>query len=140
MTEAERLAAEINNALPVKSGTLRFFGEWFGRPYDNCHEVVTASAAGDELILSFNEGETLTIWNPTNANISDTRFEIVRASRVRWEWFLYGREKTNENRRFEDFQMTDGAITVRHDIDWYKPNFKPRSDKSAVCIFGPFDK
>lgn len=136
MTEAEKLGSEINRALPsVKSGTLCFFGEWFGRPYDNWHEIATASAAGDELIIRFNQDETLTIWNPANAKISEEYFDIVSASRVRWEWFLYGREKTNENLRFEDFLVADGVIAVTHNIDWYTPDFKPTSDKSAVRIF-----
>jgi hypothetical protein len=81
----------------IKSGTLCFFGEWFGRPHDNWHEVASASAADDELIIRFNEDETLTIWNPADARISEEYFDIVNASRVHWEWFHYGREKTSEN-------------------------------------------
>lgn len=124
----------------VKSGTLRFFGEWFGRPYDNVHQIVTASATADKLIVRFDEDEMLSIWNPINALISDTQFEIVEASRVRWEWYLYGLEKTDENVRFEDFNKTDSLISVAHNIDWYHPDFNPRSDEPAVRIYGPFDE
>jgi len=40
MDQTEKLADRIKQTLPkVPSVTLRFWGEWFGRPYDNCHTL-----------------------------------------------------------------------------------------------------
>jgi hypothetical protein len=53
MERHTQLAERINAALPVKSGALRVWGDWFGRPYDNMHVIVSASseATAFELIL-----------------------------------------------------------------------------------------
>jgi hypothetical protein len=65
MGETEKIYNQLNKALPnIKSGTLRFWGEWFGRPYDNMHTLVRCEYAHDVLTLYFNEGEVLSVWNP----------------------------------------------------------------------------
>ena len=57
---ANAVAVRIQQLLPhVHSGTLRFWGAWFGKPHDNFHTIVRANADGDCLILHFNEEETL---------------------------------------------------------------------------------
>jgi len=62
MTEANKLADRINRALPrVKKGGLRFRGEWFGRPSDNCHFLERCDAENDLLRLYFNENDTLSV-------------------------------------------------------------------------------
>lgn len=105
-------------ALPrVKSGTLRFWGSWFGRPHDNHHEIVGGQAEGDLLTVRFNEDEVLRIWAPRGATIDENHFRIVDANRVRWEWFYYGRPKIPSNLYFEEF-TTDGAeIRVETNVD-----------------------
>ncbi len=35
-----------------KGGTLRFYGQWYGRPYDNFHRFINATSEGNCLILS----------------------------------------------------------------------------------------
>jgi hypothetical protein len=60
MNEAQQAADQIRAANPnVKSGTLRFRGHWFGRPYDNYHRLVGCDSEFDVLKLYFNEGEVL---------------------------------------------------------------------------------
>lgn len=141
MTDAQRIAEEINRMVPeVKSGSLRFFGEWFGRPYDNAHQVVSAQAEHDILTIKFDEGETLTVWSPSGSKVSETEFEITYAGRVRWDWFLYGRDKTQANLRFEDFRVVKDRIQTAHNIDWYEPEFRPTLDLPAVRMYGPLDE
>ena len=109
---AEEMAGAINGALPnVKKGTLRFFGDWFGRQMDNIHSIVAAEADESRLCLTFNEDETLDIWDPENLDLEpDVLFVIRSASRVRWEWFYYGRPKTPDNRYFIEYRRVDNAI------------------------------
>jgi len=81
MTEAQSIATEINRTVSkIKAGSLRFFGEWFGRPYDNGHQVVSASAVENVLTIRFNEDETLSVWDPSKSKISGSEFEIKSAS------------------------------------------------------------
>jgi hypothetical protein len=85
-------------------GSLRFWGEWFGRPYDNCHTLVSCRAEEDVLRLSFDQGETLSTWSPTGLTLDKSTSD---ADRVRWEWFSYGKAKTPENLYnlyFEEFK------------------------------------
>jgi hypothetical protein len=120
MRNTESFASEINGKLPdLKIGSLRFWGHWFGRPYDAFHRIVSCSSLDDKLILCFNENEVLSVWSPVGLTASSTQFRIAQASRVRWEWFYYGRPQTSENLFFEDVER-DGAL--RSNADWHTPN------------------
>lgn len=62
MIEAEKISTKINELVPnARSGTIRFFGEWFGRPYDNQHEIIAASATDDVLTVEFSGDEQLAV-------------------------------------------------------------------------------
>ena len=113
MDSASDIASAIL-ALPQRnrSGTLRMFGDWFGRPMDNVHNVVDTESDGDTLILTFKNNETLTIWNPSGYSTVGYTIRIADADRVRWEWYYYGREQTPENLLFHDYAKQDGGIAV----------------------------
>lgn len=105
--------ARFVQALPERqrSGTLRIWGQWFGRPMDNVHVCVSCRAEDARLILDFNEGETLTIWNPCDVAVENqVTLTFSSATRVRWEWHYYGRPKTPEHRMFIDYVAQDGRI------------------------------
>ena len=105
MTNAERMSKRLNGRLTdVKSGTLRFWGEWFGRPYDNVHRLISCAADGDMLRLHFSEGELLSISNPRWMIANRLIFRISGAAQVRWEWFYYGRPKIEANLYFMEFE------------------------------------
>jgi hypothetical protein len=89
------------------------FGDWFGRPMDNVHKVDNAEADGDCLILSFDGGETLRVWNPSRYELAGYTIRIADSDHVRWEWYYYGRERTPENLFFHDYLKQDGRIVVR---------------------------
>src|SRR5260221_565512 len=102
--QASEVAAHIQQLVPrVKSGTLRFWGIWFGRPHDNCHAIVRAEADGDCLTLHFNDEETLQIWHPTGCQIDEQQFVIPSATRVLWRWYWYGRPHAPGNLMSYDF-------------------------------------
>jgi hypothetical protein len=88
------------------------YGEWFGQPYDNFHTLVEVEAAGDELRLRFDEGETLSVWDPREVVLSSDVFRIGGASRVRWEWFSYGRPQTPENLHTIEYAV-EGWVDLR---------------------------
>ena len=78
--------------IQLKSGTLRFSGQWFGRPMDNYHRITENrfDEVTNVLEIDFDAGEKLLIWNPVNYSISEQEFTITEATKVRWEWCHYG--------------------------------------------------
>lgn len=127
----ERLTALLPHA---KSGTLRFWGQWFGRPMDNFHQIVRCEANRDTLCLWFNEGELLTVDNPVGFETSSDVFWIENANRVRWEWFYYGRPQSPENLYYEEFTQTSDGIIATTNVDWCNPNLQPSVREKAVEV------
>ena len=129
---AQYIAAELPR---IKVGALRIWGEWFGRPYDNCHRICGAVAADEKITIRFNEDEVLTVWSPSEWSIGENVFEIGTADRVRWEWYLYGRPKVDANRHFMDFMRSDSIIQVSHNINWGPTRqFDPQPSAAAAEI------
>lgn len=133
MTEAQRIAVYLNGHLPyVKAGALRFWGEWFGRLYDNIHRIVSGEAEDDLLKVNFRAGEVLSVWSPRGLEANKDTFRTSDSTKVRWEWFYYRRPKTEGNRYFMEFTNTGGAITAVTNVDWYTPNLQGNADAPAV--------
>lgn len=83
ISEVEMLAKRIQQQLPsVKTGSLRFWGEWLGRPYDNQHRLLRSEATRDVLHLIFNEDESLRIWAPSGLELDSSTFRVSTAGRV----------------------------------------------------------
>jgi len=135
VTEAEQIAERINEQLAtIKSGTLRFWGHWFGRPQDNWHQVVSCTSNKEILKLKFNEDESLYVWEARNATVSSETFRIASSSRVRWEWYYYGRPKTADNLYFQDFVRTKRRVEPETNVNWYEPTFEFDLSLPAVEI------
>lgn len=115
-------------------GSLCVFGDWFGRPMDNCHQLISHEEKQGYVRLLFNEGETLEVWEPSGFRFEGTSFVILQACRVRWEWFYYGRPKLPENRFFIEHVVKDRGIDARSDADCAPRDFTPSRAKPAVSI------
>lgn len=98
----------------LKKGTLKFWGEWFGRLMDNYHIIVNVQFNAQENILTFtfNESETLTIWNPVYINSDSSEFNIRIATKIRWEWYSYGQPKTHQNVYYNQYEKQDNSIII----------------------------
>ncbi len=135
MNEAEKICYEIQRLLPeISRGSLRFWGVWFGRPYDNLHRIVASEYNRDVLRLRFNEDEQLTVWSPSGLTLGSSVFQIEDAQRVLWEWFYYGRPKTPANRFFYDFVKNPETIVASSNMDSFVPNLKTDSRLPAAEI------
>ena len=138
MSEAERLARLIGEQPRPVHGSLRVFGDWFGKPYDNDHTVTRAAAEGDQLTIGFDEGETLVVWRPQGGFIDATNgLRISRASRVRFEHFYHGRPRVQQNRYFVEHVVSGASVSARTDADWYTPHFAPSAAHPAVELLNP---
>lgn len=94
----------------IRSGSLCMFGCWFGRPMDNIHRSCSAKFANDLLTINFDQGETLEIWHPSKLIIDGNVLKIAKASKVKWSWFYYGKPKTKENLRAQEFIVNGNNI------------------------------
>jgi hypothetical protein len=135
MNEAEKICDEIQKALPkISPGTLRFWGVWFGRPYDNAHRIVGSEHDRGVLRLRINEDERLTVCFTAGLTLDSSVFQINDAKRVLWEWFSYVRPKTQENLYFYDFVKTPETVVASSNVDWFTPNMKTDSTLPAAEI------
>jgi hypothetical protein len=94
---------------------------------------MSCRAADKLLTLQFDEGESLVISNPIGLTISDGGlFAIQSATRVRWEWFRYGRPQTLANLCFEDYFNEGAKIIASTNVDWRVPKFTTSVFENAV--------
>ena len=113
-TGAAAVASHIQRLLPdVYSGSLCFWGIWFGRPHDNLHSLLRAEAESDCLMLHFNDEEILKVWQPAGWRIDTHEFVIHSASRVLWQWYWYGRPHAPENLMSQDFVHQGAEVTFQ---------------------------
>lgn len=135
MTEAEIMANAIQEVLSsVKTGSLRFWGEWFGRPYDNQQKIVSVGVTDEALHMLFDEGERLSIQGPNGLDLSPNQFRIRNAKCVRWEWYLYGHSKTPENLRFMEFTKSPNGVFGTSNGQWLSKVLQSYESLPAVEI------
>lgn len=138
MGTTQEIAGDLAVRIPaLKSGSLSVFGDIFGGRIDNIHVIVSAQAVNDDcLVLDFDGGETLRVWNPDGVTASTAEFKIRDATRVRWEWFYYGQRQADENRYFIEHERVGDEVTARTDADWAPRNFSPSTQRPAVELLG----
>lgn len=110
------------------------FGDIFGGRIDNIHTVTSAEVAAqpERLVVHFDQGETLEVWDAGHIAISANEFRIKDASRVRWEWFYYGRPQTMSNRYFIEHVRIGGLVTATTNATWATHRFAPDVSRPAV--------
>lgn len=75
--EIEEFVSEASKDIKIiKSGTLRFFGDWFGRPMDNYHRCMNVSYENDTLKFTFDDNYLLFVENPFEIRIEKQHFSI----------------------------------------------------------------
>jgi len=127
--------ADTINALPaVKAGSIRFWGDWFGRPYDNHHRVLRCSAVGETLLVEFHDGELLTIQAPEGVTVDADVFRVKNAKLVRWDWYRYGRPRSAANRCFYEYVRDGSGIEVTTNVERRERAFAPSPTENAVEI------
>lgn len=99
-------AVEIN--IITKCGSLWFFGESFGRPYDNVHRIKSIKYDGELLEIMFDRGEELLIYNPENIRSNEKELKIGEASKVKWFYIPYG---SYTRQRTETYKKESGKVT-----------------------------
>jgi hypothetical protein len=133
MSHLDEIAADINALPPCqRSGTLRIWGDWFGRPLDNVHACTACCVGQDHLVLLFDAGEELHVWNPAGVKVVGSCLIFEHATRVRWEWYS-GLRHVMSSLQYLDYALKDGQIQFRSGADW-KSSHTAISDANAVVL------
>ncbi|WP_017754960.1 hypothetical protein [Calidifontibacillus oryziterrae] len=113
--EADEAVKIINNLDEKPGGTLRFYGEWFGRPYDNYHKILECSFNDGILIIKFDAGELIKIWNPNKIIFNHKELTIKESICVEFIRYYYGKPQTSENLiidRYSNGEISNTSIKV----------------------------
>lgn len=94
-----------------KRGSLCFYGDWFGRPCDNCHVIRTCSYFDNVLEIVFDEWERLIVIEPIGIVNTETEFYISDAKEVKWSWYPYG---TTEKMKRISYEYSEGMVYKRY--------------------------
>lgn len=76
----------VNQAIPQPKGELYVLGHGFRRPYGHPYTISACTGTGDQLMITFDEGETLTLWQPRDLQLTSESLVIRQANQIRWEW------------------------------------------------------
>lgn len=95
----------------TKGGTMCFYGQWFGRPYDNFHRIRDAVLDDGQLKVRFQGGEILTVINPQKISNGGKSFVVEKADEVIWQYAPYGLGNGQKERSIIYRKNTDGTIT-----------------------------
>ena len=108
--------------LNFDGGTLKIWGKWFGKPYDNFHEIeeIKFDENKNQLEIVFDEKEKMTIVEPSKILIGDKELKILKANQIKWEWYLYGEKQTEENLKFESF--INNGISIKYETNFHLKN------------------
>lgn len=74
----------------TQGGSLCFYGDWFGKPYDNFHKIVQTNYDGEILEIKFDHLEHLIIYEPENIISTKNELKITKAKKVKWMYIPYG--------------------------------------------------
>lgn len=96
----ERNAKQMGEPMEIKKqgGSLCFYGDWFGRPYDNYHEIKEYSYSDDVLEIVFDEWERLIVIEPSGITNTEKEFSISHAKLVKWSYYPYGSTQAEMNK------------------------------------------
>ena len=100
----EIIKSRLNISIPnknvnilTKGGSLCFYGDWFGRPCDNFHQIIHTSYDGEILEIIFDQQQHLLVYQPEGITSTVRELEITKAQKVKWLYIPYGSKTTEYN-------------------------------------------
>lgn len=105
----------------TQGGSLCFYGDWFGRPYDNFHKIIHTSYDGELLNILFDCYEHLIIYEPENITNTEHELKIRIARKVKWMYLPYGTNTRKHNTII--YTVEDGKISkqTKYGIEYLTP-------------------
>lgn len=102
----------------VRSGSLRTFWCWFGRPMDNYHVSKSASFDGEVLKIIFENGEMLEVWNPSGIAVDGIVLKIPKAKKVKWSWYLHGKPQNAQSLMYYEYEISGNNVISKTNSPW----------------------
>ncbi len=115
----------------TKGGSLCFYGNWFGRPFDNFHRIKKAILNNKVLFIYFCEGELLTIEKPRGITNEEHAFIIQSASAVTWEYTPCG--SIQIDRKQHRYIKCDNGEIIKY-IDGYQTGISCDNQDAVQCL------
>jgi hypothetical protein len=138
MGEVQELLNKMSPHFPAQLGSLKVYGDWFGGREDSIHTVLEGHVdeAGN-FVLQFREGERLIVSNPKGCTFEPKTargpwLRIERATRVRWEWYYYGRPRQPDNLFVEEHWISGTDVEASSTFHWHEQRFSPTLLEPAV--------
>lgn len=129
---------EINKkeyTILIKGGSMCFYGDWFGRPYDNYHQIIKAFYEKDWLELYFLDGESLLIQKPLGIINNEKCFKVNDAKTVIWKYYGY---KENDEKIYM-YKKQDDSKYLKI-INGQEMKFMPLDMIAVQCLSGLYFK
>jgi hypothetical protein len=134
-----QLADLINrNENLLKDGSLRIFGDWFGKPFEKKLTLTNAQFNQDSNILTliFSGREKLEVFNPMHILEASTFLKIIDAERVKLSFYNLESHKSEKISFFLDYRKKNKKIATNTNVDWSNPVFDVSVSAPALMIFG----
>lgn len=84
----------VDFPIDIKKGSLYFYGESVGKPYDNYRKIRSVHYDGELLIIKFEQREELIIYHPKDVENSEKELRIGRAAKIKWSYIPSGSFRT----------------------------------------------
>jgi hypothetical protein len=115
----------------LRPGSLRFWGNWFGKPYDNSHRIVGAWSIDGTVVIYFDQAESLIIDAPSDWSLDEGLLVVRHAERVRFNWFYYGRLPSREMLQFDEYRWESDGIAFITD---FQVGRQPELDRNLPAV------
>ena len=133
---ASQAAAQAQVAVDALAPRLRAvaYAGYTGSTRSKIAAFLTSDSA-DDLVQQMTTLDRLAVH--ADGVVADaSRFVIRDAARVRWRWFYYGREQTEDNRYSIEHRRAGDDVTVSTDVTWAPLRFSPSTRHPAVELLG----
>jgi hypothetical protein len=67
---------------------------WFGRPFDNLHQLTWSASATRKVLLELDEQILVVLTQPERVEVIDNDLHVVGSKQVVVDWQEYGRSKS----------------------------------------------
>ncbi len=74
----------------IKLASVELPRGWFGRPFDNLHQLTWSAALDHKVLLELDRQLLLIITDPAEAELKDTELLIQGCAQVTLDWQEYG--------------------------------------------------
>lgn len=121
-----------------KEGTIRIFGDWFGKRYKNIHRIRRASynEETEVLKLEFEDTVVLTIVKPIHIFEAPTFFKIVHAESIELTWKGIGISKDEKKAYFLNYSKGRWRVNIKSNLDKTKFEFNASLGEPALVVYG----